>query len=164
MMQSDDLNALLKLDNQFCFALYALSRKVTAEYRPLLEAIGLTYPQYLVMLVLWEAQGDASPEAFGGVPVKFVGQRLMLDSGTLTPLLKRLEAAGLLQRQRSGQDEREVRIRLTGAGLALREQARSIPLQMLCNSGLPVDRIAALQQELRLLLDAVCSRDADAAG
>ena len=150
-----DPDPLLRLDNQFCFVLYALSRRITAEYRPLLEKIGLTYPQYLVMLVLWEAQGDCAPGAFAGVTVKFLGERLLLDSGTLTPLLKRLEASGLLQRTRSTEDEREVRIRLSEEGLRLKEQARPIPLQMLCNSGLPLDRVAALQQELHGLLQQV---------
>lgn len=149
----------LQLENQFCFVLYALSRRITAEYRPLLDAIGLTYPQYLVMLVLWEAQADQSPEQFAGVPVKFLGERLLLDTGTLTPLLKRLESAGLIQRKRSEQDEREVRIRLTEAGLQLKEQARAIPLQMLCNSGMAPDRVLAVQQELRALLTAVCSTE-----
>ena len=84
---------ILKLDNQFCFALYALSRQVTALYRPLLQELGLTYPQYLVLLVLWEAQADVAPEDYSGVTVKYVGDRLLLDTGTLTPLLKRLESA-----------------------------------------------------------------------
>ena len=135
------LDALLKLDNQFCFALYALSRRVTALYRPLLQELGLTYPQYLVMLVLWEAQGQTSPDAFAGVPVKFVGERLHLDTGTLTPLLKRLEASGLVLRARAQQDEREVRLRLSSAGLQLKEKARVVPLQLMCNSGIPPDRL-----------------------
>lgn len=155
-MDNDNADLLLRLDNQFCFALYALSRKITAEYRPLLDVIGLTYPQYLVMLVLWEAQGNTALDDFAGVPVKFVGKRLLLDTGTLTPLLKRLEANGLIRRKRGEDDEREVRIRLTEVGLQLKEQARHIPLQMLCNSGLPVERVTALQQELRALLSAVC--------
>lgn len=159
MTQPLDPDPLLKLDNQFCFVLYALSRRITAEYRPLLDAIGLTYPQYLVMMVLWEAQGDLPATQFEGVTVKFLGARLLLDTGTLTPLLKRLESAGLLLRSRSAEDEREVRIKLTDAGLQLKEQARPIPLQMLCNSGLPLDRVAALQQELRQLLQSVCSAD-----
>lgn len=146
----------LQLENQFCFVLYALSRKITAEYRPLLDAIGLTYPQYLVMLVLWEAQGGQSPEQFAGVPVKFLGERLLLDTGTLTPLLRRLEAAGLVQRKRAEQDEREVRIRLTDTGMQLKERACAIPLQMLCNSGMAPDRVMAVQQELRELLASVC--------
>ncbi len=146
---------ILKLDNQFCFALYALSRQVTALYRPLLQELGLTYPQYLVLLVLWEAQGDLLAQDFAGVPVKFVGERLLLDTGTLTPLLKRLESAGLVQRSRSPDDEREVRIRLTSVGLQLKEQARCVPLQMLRDSHIPPDRILQLQQELQALLGMV---------
>lgn len=149
----NSLDALLKLDNQFCFALYALSRRVTALYRPLLQELGLTYPQYLVMLVLWEAQGQTLPDAFVGVPVRFVGERLHLDTGTLTPLLKRLEASGLVLRERSQQDEREVRLRLSGAGLQLKEKARVIPLQVVCDSGIPPDRVMQLQRELQALLE-----------
>src|SRR6187200_246404 len=96
----------LALDNQLCFALYSSSLAMTKLYKPLLDPLGLTYPQYLVMLVLWE--GD-------GVTVSELGQRLMLDSGTLTPLLKRLESAGVLQRLRDVADERRVLVRLTGA-------------------------------------------------
>ena len=159
MVQTFPDEPWLKLDNQFCFVLYALSRRITAEYRPLLDAIGLTYPQYLAMLVLWEAQAGQAPEQFAGVPVKFLGERLLLDTGTLTPLLKRLESAGLIQRKRAQEDEREVRIRLTDAGLQLKERARAIPLQMLCNSGLPPDRVLVLQQELRALLASVCGSE-----
>ena len=153
LSEETSLDALLKLDNQFCFALYALSRRVTALYRPLLQDLGLTYPQYLVMLVLWEAQGQTSPDAFAGVPVKFVGERVQLDTGTLTPLLKRLEASGLLLRGRSQQDEREVRLRLSSAGLQLQEKARVVPLQLVCNSGIPPDRLLQLQRELQALLE-----------
>ena len=106
----------LALDQQLCFALYSASRAVTRLYRPLLEALGLTYPQYLVMLVLWER---------GTVTVKELGQALDLDSGTLSPLLKRLEANGVVARVRSAADERSVLIAPTEAGAALREQATS---------------------------------------
>ncbi|GAA3718768.1 MarR family transcriptional regulator [Streptomyces tremellae] len=108
----------LLLDDQMCFALYAASRAVTALYRPLLDELGLTYPQYLVLLALWERDG---------VPVKDLRAALQLDYGTLTPLLKRLETAGLLRRQRQADDERTVRIALTPEGAALRERARAIP-------------------------------------
>lgn len=149
----------LQLDNQFCFAVYALSRKITAAYRPLLEPLGLTYPQYLVMLVLWEVQvAEQGPQA--GVPVKYLGARLLLDSGTLTPLLKRLEAAGLVERRRATADEREVHIHLTDAGRQLKERASAIPLQLLCNSGVAPERIRALQQELHALLAAFCAAEA----
>ena len=120
--------------------------------------MGLTYPQYLVMLVLWEAEAGQA-ETFPGVPVKFLGERLLLDTGTLTPLLKRLEAAGLIQRKRAERDEREVLIRLTEAGLKLKEKARSVPLQLLCDSGVPPERIANIQQELRALLATLCREE-----
>ena len=115
-----DANAdLLALDAQLCFALYATSLALTKRYKPLLAPLGLTYPQYLVMLVLWE--GD-------GLTVSALGARLELDSGTLTPLLKRLEAAGLVQRLRDTADERRVLLRLTPAGRALRKRAVGIPV------------------------------------
>ncbi|MFF3754872.1 MarR family winged helix-turn-helix transcriptional regulator [Streptomyces sp. NPDC002018] len=108
----------LLLDDQLCFALYAASRAVTNRYRPLLEQLGLTYPQYLVMLVLW---GN------GPVPVKDLGAALQLDYGTLTPLVKRLETAGLVRRERRPDDERTVHVSLTEQGDALRERARAVP-------------------------------------
>ena len=130
---------LLKLDNQLCFALYSTSHALTKAYAPLLERLGLTYPQYLVMLVLWE--GDR-------ITVKAVGERLHLDSGTLTPLLKRLETIGLVRRERDKRDERQVRISLTEAGHALRQQAVEVPYGIACAVGLPLDRIMALKAEL----------------
>lgn len=108
----------LQLDAQLCFALYAASRAMTQAYQPLLLPLGLTYPQYLAMLVLWETDG---------ISVKQLGARLQLDSGTLTPLLKRLEGSGLLQRCRSSDDERSVRLQLTPAGMALEALAADIP-------------------------------------
>ena len=103
-----DNDQILALDNQICFALYAANRAVTARYRPLLEELGLTYPQYLVMLVMWEADREGIKPR-----VSDLGARLRLDSGTLTPLLKRLEQRDLLQRARLAEDERVVRLRLT---------------------------------------------------
>jgi len=108
----------LLLDNQLCFLVYRLHRGITDLYRPVLQSLGLTYPQYLVMLVLWEEDG---------LSVHRIGERLSLDSGTLSPLLKRLETAGLIARARSSVDERSVEISLTGAGRALRERAREVP-------------------------------------
>lgn len=137
----------LALDNQVCFALYAANRAVTARYRPLLTELGLTYPQYLVMLVLWEAAAVDE-----GMRVSRLGERLRLDSGTLTPLLKRLEERGLVSRQRSAEDERVVTVVATAAGLALREQARSIPARLLCSTGVASDRLVALRDELRSVL------------
>jgi DNA-binding MarR family transcriptional regulator len=134
----------LLLDDQLCFALYAASRAVTARYRPLLERLGLTYPQYLVLLVLWER---------GASSVKELAAALQLDYGTLSPLLKRLEAAGLLRRERAAEDERTVRAVLTEAGRALREQARSVPPAMAAAMGLPPDEADALRLTLRRLAD-----------
>lgn len=148
-MTADD--DLLALDNQLCFKLYAASRAVTKLYRPLLEALELTYPQYLVLLVLWEWERRPPPAA----TLKALGQRLQLDSGTLTPLLKRLEARGLVTRVRAAGDEREVRLGLTAAGRALREQARPIPATLICEAGLPAADLVALRDELDRLLRAL---------
>ncbi|NML93225.1 MarR family winged helix-turn-helix transcriptional regulator [Novosphingobium olei] len=112
---------VLRLDRQLCFPLYAASNILTRAYRPLLDELGLTYPQYLVLLVLWER----APRAVGEI-----GQQLFLDTGTLTPLLKRMEAAGLVNRQRDAEDERRVIVSLTPKGDALRVQARSVPERM----------------------------------
>ncbi|HAG95176.1 MAG: MarR family transcriptional regulator [Pseudomonadales bacterium] len=151
MTALNDLDEALQLDNQFCFVLYALSRKIIAQYRPLLNELGLTYPQYLVMLVLWESLPD--PQFPQGVAVKFIGERLKLDSGTLTPLLKRLESNGLIHRERASHDEREVLIRLSLDGIELKERARVVPLQLLCNLPITPNQLLALREQLRLLLD-----------
>ncbi len=135
---------LLALENQFCFALYSASHAMTRTYKPMLDRLGLTYPQYLVMLVLWE-QDD--------ILVKEIGARLFLDSGTLTPLLKRLEANGLLSRTRDPHDERQVRIALSTAGQALRAQAASIPRQVLCASGQQVAALGKIRTELARVRD-----------
>ncbi|MFC5740657.1 MarR family winged helix-turn-helix transcriptional regulator [Dyella tabacisoli] len=132
----------LLLDEQLCFALYAASRAMTSAYRPLLDALDLTYPQYLVMLVLWERDG---------LTVRELGQRLHLDSGTLTPLLKRLQLAGLIDRQRRSSDEREVEIRLHPNGRALREQATSIPACLASRLCLSLEDIQHLRDELNRL-------------
>jgi DNA-binding MarR family transcriptional regulator len=132
-------DALLALDNQFCFALYSASHAMTKTYKPMLDKLGLTYPQYLVMLVLWEQDG---------ILVKEIGARLFLDSGTLTPLLKRLEASGLALRQRDPHDERQVRITLTPKAHALKEAARAIPPQVLCASGQQISELGSLRARL----------------
>ncbi|GAB2584193.1 MarR family transcriptional regulator [Dyella jejuensis] len=132
----------LLLDEQLCFALYAASRRMTAAYRPLLEALALTYPQYLVMLVLWERDG---------LTVRELGERLQLDSGTLTPLLKRLEQAGLLGRQRRQSDEREVQITLTEAGHTLHQRAAEVPRCMAERLCMSVDAFKHLRDELKSL-------------
>jgi DNA-binding MarR family transcriptional regulator len=134
----------LKLDNQLCFALYAASNAMTRLYRDLLEPLGLTYPQYLVMLVLWERDGMA---------VKDIGERLHLDSGTLTPMLKRMEQAGLLERRRSRADERQVEIFLTAAGEALKAEIRGVRAELGCLLPLPGPDLARLRAELRELAD-----------
>lgn len=134
----------LKLDNQICFAVYSTAHAFNRIYKPLLERLGLTYPQYLVMLVLWERDD---------VPVKDIGQRLFLDSGTLTPLLKRLEAAGLIRRTRSAEDERQVLIALTPQGHALRDRAKTVPQGVLAASACSVDELVSLKSELVALRD-----------
>lgn len=142
---------LLQLDQQLCFALYAASRAVTSAYQPLLEPLGLTYPQYLVMMVLWEEDG---------VPVKRLGQRLHLDSGTLTPLLKRLAGQGLVERRRDDADERVVRIHLTAAGRGLRRRAATVPRELLCRMGLTIPDLVALRTQLARLTDHVHATNA----
>lgn len=144
MSSEDDI---LALDNQLCFALYAANRAVTARYRPLLAELNLTYPQYLVMLVLWEAGRDGR-----SVKVSDLGKRLRLDSGTLTPLLKRLAERGLVTRQRDTTDERVVTVAPTEEGFAMRRQASDVPGQLLCGTGIDQERIVALREELRSVL------------
>ncbi|WP_260955125.1 MarR family winged helix-turn-helix transcriptional regulator [Pseudomonas citri] len=145
----NDLSAdSLKLDSQLCFKLYAASRAVIRGYKPMLDQLGLTYPQYLVMLVLWEWQ-QTLPEQ---PTVKALGERLSLDSGTLTPLLKRLEQLDLLHRQRSARDEREMHLSLSEAGRALREQVAPLKARLLCESGVDLDRLGALRDGLDHLL------------
>lgn len=140
----------LLLDEQLCFALYAASRRMTATYRPLLAALDLTYPQYLVMLVLWERDG---------ITVRELGDRLQLDSGTLTPLLKRLEQARLLSRRRRESDEREVEITLTKAGRNLQQRAIEVPrclAEKLCMSA---DDFIRLRDELKSLATRLAPTD-----
>jgi DNA-binding MarR family transcriptional regulator len=134
------------LDNQLCFSLYSASLAMTKLYKPLLEALDLTYPQYLVMLVLWERDG---------LSVSALGDRLSLDSGTLTPLLKRMETAGLLVRQRSSEDERRVHVCLSPAGQQLQAQAAHIPGCVVAQSGLPLGDLFALNQQIKTLRTAM---------
>ncbi|NVZ20526.1 MarR family winged helix-turn-helix transcriptional regulator [Pseudomonas costantinii] len=138
----------LALDDQLCFKLYAASRAVTRAYKPMLDQLGLTYPQYVVMLVLWEWQ-DTMPLQ---PTVKALGERLMLDSGTLTPLLKRLEQLALVKRQRSTRDEREVHLSLSEAGVQLREQAHGLKTRLLCDSGVDLNQADTLRDGLDQLL------------
>lgn len=133
----------LKIDNQICFALYACSKEMIKHYKPLLDPLGLTYTQYIVLLVLWERDN---------ITVKELGEPLHLDSGTLTPLLKKLEVQGLIQRIRSMGDERNVYIKLTGQGIALKEEALKIPEKMFCNTGLSLDEAISIHKQLHSLL------------
>ncbi|AUD01744.1 MarR family winged helix-turn-helix transcriptional regulator [Spirosoma pollinicola] len=139
----------LSLANQVCFPLYALSRQVTAHYRPLLEQLDLTYPQYLVMLLLWETDNQF---------VSAIGDRLLLDSGTLTPLLKRLEQKGLVSRTRNTADERQVSIKLTDAGKALNEQAATVPEQLQQHLQLSDQQAINLRDQLVTLLDQLTNK------
>jgi DNA-binding MarR family transcriptional regulator len=156
MTASDD--ALL-IDHQICFALYNASRAMIRAYAPLLEPLGLTYPQYLVMLVLWEAKHAS---------VKELGERLALDSGTLTPLLKRLEQHGLVTRRRDTADERVVIVELTPEGQKLRARARRVPADLACRTGFDLAqdrdraRLVRLRQELAALTARINAADPDA--
>lgn len=137
-----DPDQLLRLDQQLCFALYASSLAMTKLYKPLLSPLGLTYPQYLVMLVLWERDDRAVHE---------LGDLLQLDSGTLTPLLKRLEQSGWVNRQRDQADERRVRIQLTDAGRELRQAASGIPAAVMCQVGEETASVVELRERLHRL-------------
>ena len=134
----------LLLGNQICFAVYSTAHAFNRVYKPLLDKLGLTYPQYLVMMVLWERDG---------VPVKDIGEKLFLDSGTLTPLLKRMETADLIKRTRSTQDERQVLIALTPHGHGLREKAKAVPQGILASSACSVGELFAMKNELVALRD-----------
>jgi DNA-binding MarR family transcriptional regulator len=134
------------LDDQLCFALYAASRALTARYRPQLDEIGLTYPQYLVMMLLWEEDNQT---------VGQLGSRLNLDSGTLSPLLKRLTAAGLVTRHRRVEDERSVSIALTEQGRGLRARGLAINQDMICALQLDADDFGTLKSQLETLIDRV---------
>lgn len=145
-----DSDQALALDNQICFALYAANRAVTALYRPLLKELALTYPQYLVMLVLWEREYEGRV-----THVSDLGRRLRLDSGTLTPLLKRLSERGLLHRERDPEDERSVVVALTPEGQGLRKRAANVPGRLLCSIDLPPERLTAIRDELKSVLETI---------
>jgi DNA-binding MarR family transcriptional regulator len=136
-------NPLLKLDNQLCFSVYALSRLITKAYQPLLEALEVTYPQYLVLLLLWE---------HASLTVKELGEKLLLDSGTLTPLLKRMEQRGWLSRRRAEHDERSVIATLQPAGRLLEKRAQQIPLKMTPCLDLTAEEAGALRQQLQPII------------
>lgn len=135
----------LSLDLQLCFPLYAATRAVTRRYATLLEGTGLTYPQYLVLLVLWEAEEPLSVTA--------LGRRLRLDSGTLTPLLKRLEAADLVRRERDPEDERRVLVEVTAAGRDLEEQVADVPARLGASIGITREEALSLRDRLNALID-----------
>ncbi|MFA0014020.1 MarR family winged helix-turn-helix transcriptional regulator [Vibrio lentus] len=138
-----DQDDYLKLDNQVCFALYSASNAMSRAYQPLLKALDLTYLQYIVMMVLWEQQE---------INVKALGAKTHLDSGTLTPLLKRLEAKGYVLRTRSAEDERVRVITLTSAGVELKELAQTVPVEMLCLSQMNEDELKSLKAQCEQLL------------
>jgi DNA-binding MarR family transcriptional regulator len=142
-----------RLSDQVCFALYTASRAVTNRYRPLLDDLGVTYPQYLALLVLWERDE---------VTVKDLGAALQLESSTLSPLLKRLEAAGLVRRQRRTDDERSVLVRLTDRGSQLRERAHGIPVEIACASGLTGPELANLRATLQRVTASMTGETSDA--
>lgn len=135
-----------KLEQQLCFAIYSAMHAITKAYLPLLENLGLTYPQYLVMLVLWEG---------GDVTVKQLGERLYLNSGTLTPLLKRLKSMDLVHRARDPKDERRVRVTLTAKGQLKHKEAQMVPAQILTAMGRPADDLKAVRKELRKIRNAL---------
>lgn len=139
---------MLKLDNQLCFALYASSKEVTRLYKPFLDKLGLTYTQYIVLLVLWEKDN---------INVKELGERLYLDSGTLTPLLKKLEAMGIVRRIRDARDERNVNVELTDKGIELKEAAEEIPNKIFCSTGLQAGEAISLRERLKVLLNNIVS-------
>ncbi|MFT4253840.1 MAG: MarR family transcriptional regulator [Caulobacter sp.] len=137
-----DAVEVLRLDRQLCFALYSAANRVTRLYRPLLDALGITYPQYLALLVLWEK----SPRTVGEV-----GEALDLESSTLTPLLKRLETAGLIARGRDPQDERRVIVSLTDAGEAMRDKALEVAERFFCKLDTPLPELVDLRERLKRL-------------
>ncbi|MBN9177099.1 MAG: MarR family transcriptional regulator [Microbacterium sp.] len=139
MDDADARDALLKLDNQLCFALVTAARNVVAIYRPILEPLGLTHPQYLVMLALWER----APRPLGDL-----AEELAMEPATLSPLVKRLNARGLVSRDRSESDERILEVGLTPAGWALRTRALDVPAQVMASTGMTAERVAALRDAL----------------
>ncbi|MGF1628844.1 MAG: MarR family winged helix-turn-helix transcriptional regulator [Kiloniellaceae bacterium] len=136
----------LDLDAQFCFAIYSAGHALNRAYKPLLAALGVTYPQYLVLLTLWAEDG----QSVGGI-----GERLMLESSTLTPLLKRLETAGLIRRERNPEDERQVRVRLTPRGRRLRDKAQAVPRSILQATQCDAEALGRLRERLVGVRDAI---------
>jgi DNA-binding MarR family transcriptional regulator len=144
-------DAVLELDNQFCFALHSTARRVVRAYRSALGELDLTYSQYLVMLVLWQWDN----EDFDTPTVTALGERLGLDSGTLTPLLRRLEQKELIARERTSEDARELHVRVSPAGRALKVLARRVPVSMLEQSNIPLPELVQLRDQLKRVRDAL---------
>ncbi len=142
MEKKEDFNPLA-LDNQICFALYVCSKEIIRRYTPVLEPLGLTYTSYITLLGLWQKDN---------VTIKELGGKLYLDSGTLTPLLKKMEAQGLITRNRSKEDERTVYIKLTQAGKDLREKCMDVPRQMMCHNFLDINKAGELLQSLHTMM------------
>ena len=140
-----------RLDDQLCFQLYTASRLVTRAYRPLLSELGITYPQYIALMVLWEWNDGGEPAQTVGA----LGERLLLDSGTLTPLLKRMEQNGLVKRSRDTIDERVVRIELTKQGVALSEQAARVPMELACKFKGDIEDLLSLRESVRYLVQTI---------
>jgi DNA-binding MarR family transcriptional regulator len=151
--QSEAKEAMPRLEQQLCFAVYQVGHAFNRAYRPVLAELGLTYPQYLVMLVLWEQDG---------LTVKELGEKLMLDSGTLTPLLKRMDAAGIIRRERDARDERQVRILLTQKGERMRERGRCIQDAIGQALGATAPDAGRLRDQLGLVRDALLAASRDA--
>lgn len=150
--QAPDLPDVPPLDEQLCYAIYSAGMAIQRAYKPVLDRLGLTYPQYLVLIVLWSTDGQT---------VGRIAEQLALEPSTLTPVLKRLEASGLVQRNRNPADERQVVVVLTDAGRAMREQARCLPATMLSVCGTGVDDLRRLNHEIRSLRDQIYSRTGD---
>lgn len=146
----EQFNELLKLDNQLCFALYVCSKEIIKKYKPLLDPLGLTYTGYITMLALWEKDE---------ITVKDLGQKLYLDSGTLTPLLKKLESQGLVTRIRSLSDERNVVIKLTDKGHELKSHAKMVPWDLICSVNFKTDNTATLLSSLHSIMDQIMDNE-----
>ncbi|WP_370645880.1 MarR family winged helix-turn-helix transcriptional regulator [Sporolactobacillus sp. STSJ-5] len=142
------LEPVFSLQDHLCFSIYACSRAISRMYQPLLKKLGITYPQYLVLLVLWENSERS---------VKQLGEKLELDSGTLTPLLKRMEGKGLILRERTQEDERVVNIHLTNQGTALQKEAVCIPLALAQSSGMTMEEIQKLNEKIKILTNHVAN-------
>lgn len=137
---------MLKLDNQLCFALYVCSKEIIRKYKPILDPLGITYTGYITMLALWEKDD---------ITVKELGKKLYLDSGTLTPLLKKLESSGFIERSRSQSDERNVFIKLTEEGRNLKSKAEHVPQDLICSTDLNMDNAAKLLSRLHILMEQI---------